>query len=115
MENGQENQQMNKRMTQQRPKYSSLVRTMDTEFRHPQVEKCHFLEADTTYTAKGEGTEGVGGTEDSGHVFVAKVAQRSRVNKIGQQRNRGGKSIQEHKEPQISRDEVPVESEVSWV
>lgn len=34
---------------------------MVTKFSRPHVEKCHFLEADTTYAAKWEGTEGVGG------------------------------------------------------
>lgn len=37
------------------------------------------------------------------------------MNKIGQWRDRGGKSIREHKEPQVSREEDAGESEVSWV
>lgn len=43
--------------------------------------------------------------QDSGKVFIAKVAQWSRVNKIGQWRNRGGRGTQEHKEPQVSRED----------
>lgn len=83
MKKVQENQQINKKMTHQRPKYSP---TAFIGFSYPQVEKCHILKSDTTHTAKGKGAEGVDGAQDSRHVLVAKAVEQSRANKMGQWR-----------------------------
>lgn len=56
MKKVQENQQINKKMTHQRPKYSP---TAFIGFSYPQVEKCHILKSDAHAQHKGRGLKGL--------------------------------------------------------